>query len=170
MTSETELRLAKEALVLDLFDSWPTASPSAENVRAYVQAVDAFSLEAVRRSVGQFQRGLVERNNAFVPAAPELAENCRQWEGALRTRADSLAGPVLHNGLLEVDYGAGKINLRGLTNAEQDLIMSLGGKAPDGRSMAGLSLDQIRQALTQGDLAAVEGGKSFAIPKLGRVQ
>lgn len=153
--------------MLDLFDNWPTASPSAENVRAYVNAVEAFTVEAVQRSVRQFGSGLVERNNAFVPAAPEFADNCRQWQAALDSRGAK--DEVLHNGLLDSDFGHGRVNMRGLTKEEQDRIIAANGYGPDGKSLAYRPVEEIRTVLQQGDMAQVEGGRSFAVPKLGRV-
>ncbi len=127
------------------------------------------SVDAVGRSVQQFRSGRVERNNSFPPPSPELASNAREWQRALNLRAGKDDGPKLHNGLLNVDFGRGSIDMRGLTNDEQDKIMSLGGVAPNGESFAGMPLEHIKAALNQGDLAAVEGGKSFAMPKLGRM-
>lgn len=163
-----------------MFDAWPNATPSADNVRAYVTAVDGLSLEAVVRSVKQFTSGLVERNNAFVPAAAEFAENVRAWERALIARGQPAEwlipyrsgeplpeGTTPHGG--HVDFGRGRISLVGLTADEQNRVLSLGGIAPSGENLAGLPLEQIRQALTQNEFAQVEGGKSFAMPKLGRM-
>lgn len=166
MTSDTEL--AKEALILDLFDGYLSAKPSAENLRRYLAAVEDLSVEAVARSVQQFQAGLVERDNRdFAPSAETFAHNAREWQRALERRDDS--GPELHNGLIECDWGHGRIDMRGLTNAEQDQIIAAKGRAPDGRSLAYMPLVEIRAALMQTDLAQVEGGKSFALPRLGRM-
>lgn len=166
MTSDTEL--AKEALILDLFDGYLSAKPSAENLRRYLAAVENLSVEAVARSVQQFQAGLVERDNRdFAPSAETFAHNAREWQRALERRDDS--GPELHNGLIECDWGHGRIDMRGLTNAEQDQIIAAKGRAPDGRSLAYMPLVEIRAALMQTDLAQVEGGKSFALPRLGRM-
>lgn len=138
-----------------------------DNLAAFVDATKDVSLEALRRSVEQFSTGKVERNNAFPPNSAEVAENARLWQHAL----DGLkVEPVtLHNGLLNVDYGRGSIDMRGLTNAEQDAVMALSGLAPDGQSMAGMSLEGIKQAITQNDRMAVDGTKSFSMPRLGRM-
>lgn len=167
MTSETE-SLAKEALILDLFDNYLSAKPSAENLNRFLAAVENCSLEAVQRSVKQFTSGLVERENRdFAPSAEAFAHNVRQWQAALDKR--DAPQEELHNGLLEVDYGHGRISMRGLTNDEQDRVMAANGYGPDGKSLAYRPVEEIRQVLQQGDLAAVEGGRSFIVPKLGRV-
>lgn len=166
MTSQDEL--AKEAKILDLFDSYPSASPSRETLQAYLAAVSGMSLEAVARSVKQFTSGLVERpNRDFAPSAESFAANVREWQRAIDQRNGD--GIELHNGLIEIDFGAGRIDMRGLTTAEQDQIIAAKGRAPDGRSLAYMPLVEIRAALVQSDLAQVEGGKTFAAPRLGRM-
>ena len=171
MTSETELqnvRDAKELMILDLFDGWLNARPSADNVRAYLAELEPFDLDAVRRSVKQFRSGRVEGHNMdFPPSAPQLTANVREWQKALDARNDT--GPEMHNGLIECDWGHGRVDLRGLTTAEQDQIIAAKGRAPDGRSLAYMPLADIRAALAQTDLAQVEGGKSFKVPALGRM-
>jgi hypothetical protein len=166
MTSQDEL--AKEAKILDLFDSYPSASPTAETVRAYVQAVAGLSAEAVARSVTQFTSGLVERpNRDFAPSAEAFAANVRDWQRAIDSRDGG--GVTLHTGILNMDFGAGSIDMRGLTEAEQDAVIAAKGRAPDGRSLAYMPLAEIKAALGQADLAQVEGGRSFQAPKLGRM-
>lgn len=140
-----------------------------DNLAAFVDATKDVSLDALTRSVDQFASGRVERNNAFPPSSAELAENAREWQRAIEKRAGH-DGPEMHNGLIEMDFGQGRIDMRGLTNAEQDAIIANKGCAPNGRSLAYMSLPEIKLALEQSDLAQVEGGKSFAMPKLGRMQ
>ena len=162
MTSDDAL--AKEALILDLFDRWPNFAPSADTIRAYVADLDGMSVEAVRRSVDQFRSGLVDRNNAFVPASPEVVANVREWQRAIDSRDDP--GPTLHNGLLNVDFGRGSIDMRGLTAEEQDKVMDMKGVASNGRSMAGMSLAQIREEVAQ---VPVIGPRKVAVPLLQRM-
>lgn len=169
MTSDSASRMAKEALILDLFDGYLSAKPTAENLRRYLAAVENLSVEAVARSVKQFNDGLVDRDNRdFAPSAETFAHNAREWQRAIEKREGS-DGPELHNGLIECDWGHGRVDLRGLTNAEQDMVMAANGRAPDGRSLAYMSLTEIKSALTQTDLAQVDGGKGFQAPRLGRM-
>lgn len=165
MTSPDEL--AKEAKILDLFDSYPSANPSADTLRAYCRSVESLSLEAVSRSVKQFGDGLVDRpNRDFAPSAESFAANVREWQRAIDQRN---GGDIeLHNGLIECDWGSGRVDLRGLTQAEQDIVMA-GKGIVNGKNLAYLSLPEIKSAITQGDLAAVEGGKTFSAPRLGRI-
>lgn len=168
MTSETESNLAKEALILDLFDGYLSAKPSAENLARYLAAVADLSVEAVARSVKQFNDGLVERDNRdFAPSAETFSHNARRWQKAIDTRDDT--GPKLYNGLLNMDFGRGLVDMRGLKREEQDRIIDLNGVAPDGRSFSGMAIESIKTALEQGEMAQVEAGKSFKIPSLGRM-
>ena len=77
--------------------------------------------------------------------------------------------PEMRNGLVEVDFGHGRINLRGLTAEEQDRILDAKGYAPNGKSLAYMPLAEIKLAMQKSDLAQVEGGRSFSAPKLGRI-
>lgn len=138
------------------------------NINAFVEATKGVSLDALTRSVEQFATGKVDRNNAFPPSSAELAENAREWQRAIDKRSGQ-DGAELHNGLIEMDFGQGRIDMRGLTNAEQDQIIANKGCAPSGRSLAYLSLPEIKAALQQSDLAQVEGGKTFSAPRLGRM-
>lgn len=159
-------RAARKVQVTRLFSSWLSAAGNVDmdNINAFVEATADVSLEALTRSVEQFTSGKVERNNAFPPSSAELAENARLWESALRkNHADD--DPPLHNGLLNVDFGRGKIDMRGLTAAEQDAVMDMKGIAPDGRSMCGMSLEQIREAVSQGQIA----GPRTVAPQLQRM-
>lgn len=161
-------RDAKEAMILDLFDGWMNAKPTADNLRAYLAEVEEWSVEAVMRSVRQFRGGKVEGHNMdFVPSAGKLSHNAGQWQAAINKRGEVMS--ELHNGLIEMDFGQGRIDMRGLTNAEQDQIIANKGLAPSGKSLAYLSLTEIREAISQKDLAQVEGGRSFSVPKLGRM-
>lgn len=161
MTSDSASQQAKEAKILDLFDCYPSATPSADTLRAYLAAVDEFSVEAVTRSVKQFSSGLVERDDrSFVPSAEDLTRNVRQWQEALDMRAQSSAeakiisyrpgepipvGYSPHGGT--VDFGRGSISLVGLTAAEQDRVLALKGVTPDGETMAHMSVDAIKAVL-----------------------
>lgn len=157
-------REAKEALILRLFRSYPGAASSVSRgtVDAYLRAVDGFSLESVSASVEQFTSGKVERHNrSFVPSADELAENVGRWHFAFVAR-DAKPAPM-HTGLVSCDWGNGSVNMRGLTEAEQDLIMKNKGYSPDGKSLAFLGAEQIREILSS---PALPGTRKVAIPAM----
>lgn len=58
---------------------------SDDSAMAYLFAVEDYSLDAVTRACKLFMKGSVAgRNNAFAPSAPELAEQCKIAEGAIK--------------------------------------------------------------------------------------
>lgn len=155
---------------MKLFSAFPSSQMNItdDTINAYVDATSAFSLDALRRSVEQFVTGRVERGNrSFVPSGEELAHNARQWQIAIDTISGDDA-PLQHNGIIEMDFGQGRIDMRGLTASEQDQIISAKGRAPDGRSLAYLPLAEIRQAIAPPSVAQVDG-KNFAMPRLGKI-
>lgn len=131
-------------------------------IEIYVSATAEFCLEAIQRSVEQFVTGKVERENrAFAPSTDEFSRNVRRWQEAIDFRDDR--GPPLHNGLLEMDWGQGMINMRGLTEAEQDKIIANKGCGPDGKSLAYMPTEAIRVALS---VDAIEGAPRKVVPSL----
>lgn len=135
-------------------------------VELYVAATAEFTLESINRSVEQFVTGKVERDNrAFAPSADEFSGNVRLWSNAISKLAER-DGPELHSGLISMDFGAGRIDMRGLTVAEQDQIIANKGRAPDGKPLSYLSTSEIRSELTQRHVGSVEYSKSFSVPKL----
>jgi len=136
-------------------------------VDAYCSATADTLFEAVKRSTEQFASGRVERNNSFPPAAAEFAANAREWQAAITKRAGQ-DGPEMHNGLIECDWGHGRVDLRGLTRDEQEVVMA-GKGVVNGKNLAYLPLAEIRSVITNGDLDAVEVGKTMPAPRLGRM-
>jgi len=135
-----------------------------DNINAYVDATSTVSLDALRRSVEQFVTGRVERaNRSFVPSGEELAHNARQWQIAIDTISGTPA-PPMHNGLVEMDFGQGRIDMRGLTAQEQDTIIANKGCAPNGKSLAYMSLPQIKAELVERD--TIESNKTFTLPAM----
>ncbi len=133
---------AREILIAKLYRAFPSSQMNLTegNMAAYVEATAAISIDALGRSVEQFITGKVERNNAFVPSAPELAENARAWQAALGRVADAQAvvdaqalvsypiGEAPPEGMvalgpMTVDFGSGPIDLRDKTAAEKEEIL-----------------------------------------------
>lgn len=57
-----------------------------DNIGAYLEATAEVSIDALARSAKQYLTGRVEgHNNAFMPTAPALASNARQWDEAIAT-------------------------------------------------------------------------------------
>lgn len=169
---------AKKVAIVSMMHGFPSSQAHITDgtLGAYVLAVADVSLEAVKRSCGQFLSGLVpDRNNGFLPTAAELSANARAWDAAIAqvTADHELArlGTKIENGLLEMDFGHGVVDMRGLSTAEQDAIINnngmIGGTMDRGhlvgaKNAALMSLDEKRTALRA--LPAPNGG--FPIPQL----
>ncbi len=125
-------------------ERWPAHASkiTARTVAPYIDAVSECSLEAIERACRAFGTGAVpDWNPDYGPPVPvRLAMLARLLEPTKSV--------PLYGGLLEVDFGHGRIDLRGLKIEEQDAIMRQHGKTPDGRNYALLSLDEKRAAIS----------------------
>ncbi len=172
---------AKKAAILSMMHGFPSSQGhiTEGTLGAYMLAVSDASAEAVKRSCGQFLAGKVpDRNNGFLPTAAELSANARAWDAAIaQVTADQELAKLnkpIENGLIQMDFGHGMVDMRGLTTAEQDAIINangmIGGKMVDGKLVGGknaalLSLEDKRAVLR--GLAAPD--QPFQIPKLRKV-
>ena len=110
-------------------------------MKAYLVAVSDCSIEAVERACTAFLKGqVIDFNNDFASTGPRLAEEARKWDAAMRTHAEAvdarsrerLVGypigalpppPAVPLGPLEVDFGTGVINMRGMSPAEKEAVL-----------------------------------------------
>ncbi|MDC9825660.1 hypothetical protein PRN20_18150 [Devosia sp. ZB163] len=111
--------------------------------RTYLEAIEGYSVEAIRLSVGQFIGGKVEwHDGRFAPSAAELAKNVRQWHDAIKVVEQAKNPPQLASGILSIDYGRGRIDMTKLTLAEQNEVLRTGqapnASLPDGTRLARL--------------------------------
>ena len=127
MITEPEAdRLAKESMVLRLFQRFPSLASKDQSsinmlVSGYTDGLAEYSVEAVTRACRDFAQGAVEGYNIeYPPTGPQMAARARLWHQALRPKEDS---PRLYNGLLSVDFGDGRIDLRGMTAEQQDAVL-----------------------------------------------
>lgn len=130
MDRETKIEIGK--LLDRLFSAFPTAARADEVLaaRTYLEALDGYSVEAIRRSVGQFIGGRVESHDGrFAPSAAELARNVRQWDDALRIVEEARNPPQLASGILSVDFGRGRIDMTKLSIEQQEEVLATG-RAP----------------------------------------
>jgi hypothetical protein len=116
----------------------------------YLRPVEDHSVEAVKLVCQRIEAGQAGLNTSFPPTPADIAERVAAFEDAVKER------PPLYNGLLSADFGHGLVDLRGLTNEEQDRISGLHGILPDGRNIAFLSLEEKRAVLTPESLKALE--------------
>lgn len=130
MDKETTIEVGK--LLDRLFSAFPTAARADEMLaaRTYLEALDGYGVEAIRRSVEQFVTGRVESHDGrFAPSAAELARNVRQWHDALKVVEEAKNPPLLASGILSVDFGQGRIDMTKLSIEEQNEVLRTG-KAP----------------------------------------
>jgi hypothetical protein len=148
---------AKEAAILGLLAGYPSFKATDEFINALLAAVEPYSATAVADACKRFaDDGVPDHDKRFVINAAELAGQARLFDGIYNT-----VRVPLYSGILEMDFGHGRVDMRGLTVDEQDEIMRRHGIAADGRNMALLSLDEKREALQQ---KAVESRKVAGVP------
>lgn len=168
-----ERRQQIEALVIMLIEGYPSLINAGEGtVAAYVRPLMTLDPQAVRNAVDAYQTGVAA--NQRVGRAPDATEFYleAQRQHALLTPRDKLrtSRPVPEGYKLTpdgrhlivppgkpipegwdrivdgntIDFGAGTIQLGGLTHREAQVIQTLGGMSPDGKNFALLSLDEKR--------------------------
>lgn len=137
------------AILVMLEQGFPRSETDRPTIEGMAMACADAGPEAVARACQEFARGALDRDHRFPPTGAELAARARVWQGALDYR-DRKEEP-LYTGILDVDFGGGKVIMRGLTAAEQDRVLAAKGRTPDGRSLAYKPAAEIRKAL-DGDL------------------
>lgn len=145
---------AKAAVILAMMErGWPTSDPTPALIEGMALACRDVRAAAVAEAAREFYTGssALERDHHWPPTGAELAARAAVWERAMRAR--EAPATKLHTGIMDIDFGHGRIDMRGLTAEEQDRVISAHGETPDGRSMAYLSLEEIRKVLA-GDLLA----------------
>lgn len=138
--------LAKETVLLSLYKLYryldgKTEKALRELTREYLPPLDRFTSKATRQAYEAIRDGDVPEAVEWLPSVP-------RWVGLVKTFDRAQRGPLvlLHNGLIDMDFGHGRIDMRGLTEKEQDRVIALGGVI-SGRNMALLSLDEKRASL-----------------------
>lgn len=121
---------------------WQLAEKLDEGLlESYVEACADVSVEAVSLACQRIASGQAGLNTSFPPSPADIAERASMLDAAARPRIP------LHNGLIEMDWGHGRVDLRGLTTEEQDKLIELRGMTPDGRNAALLTLEEKRASL-----------------------
>lgn len=129
---------AKQARILDLLDGYsPLIGKNLDGLtKALCTVADAYPGDVVQDACLRLA-GICK----FPPTPADMKEACDHFNAMLHPKV-----MYLHNGLIEMDFGHGRIDMRGLTEKEQDRVIALGGVI-SGRNMALLSLDEKRAAL-----------------------
>jgi len=157
--AQEEAKDAKRAAIYSLLRGyWQLAEKLDRSLlNTYSSAVDECSIEAVKLVCQRIASGQAGLNSSFPPTPADIAER------AILLDAGGKPAPRLYNGLIEMDWGHGRVDLRGLKQEEQDKLIELKGMMPDGRNAALLTLDQKRDGLKTERIA---GPRRAAIPKM----
>lgn len=136
-----------------LLEGYPSAvNLGSGSIDAYMRATADCSVAAVKRAVDRFLRGEVpDFPKGKIPTAPEFAEQARLFRTveAIENRDNVIALPKVEHGMIDADYGSGRVRLAELTWAEVQIVEKQKGRTADGRSMAGMTAEQIREAINQ---------------------
>jgi len=110
-----------------------------------VRQVEDCRPEAVQQACDRIASGRAPGvNSNFPPTPADVAISARLFEDiAARGEGRELR---LHNGLIEMDWGRGRVDMRGLTTEEQDQIIDAGGMIGK-QNAATLNLEEKRAAL-----------------------
>lgn len=151
-------------LLKELFSAFPSMAASIESAQVYLSVVAEYRVDALKNAVQRFIRGEVaEHNGRFVPSTAELSRVVRDIDWQLReNELFKLYGPSTW-----VDFGHGRIELRGLSDKEKDRVIDLHGLTADGRNLAFLSIEDKRAAL---DPTAIPAPNRVPVPKLQRMK
>lgn len=150
---------AKEASILRLLDNYPNFKATDGFIDALLRGVEPYSARAVELACERFASGaVVGHDNRYVLNGSQLAEQARMFHEMYHCEVIPL-----HSGILEMDFGHGRVDMRGLTVEEQDQVIRRHGFSPDGRNLALLGLDEKRAALAQ---QAIEAPKATFRPRL----
>lgn len=131
---------AKETELLNLLAAFSGSPITDATVDAYIGAVDAYTVEAVALACRRFIAGDVPgQNKAYRPSAAELVEQVRIFANAIRFRegakeeraklvsyrmGEEPPPPMVALGPVEVDFGQGPIDMRDMTPAEKEFVLT----------------------------------------------
>lgn len=149
---------------MKLIEGYPSLAGRATRglIDAYVDASEHCDISALNQACKRFARGEVPgQNTAYAPTAAEVAS-----QAAMLDEHRKQTVVQLYNGLLDMDFGHGSVDMRGLTTPEQEMIRRNNGKI-NGKNAALMSLDEKRTALRA--LPEPESDKTVPMPKLQRM-
>lgn len=128
--------LAKEALILSLFRGYLylIGKVSAASTKSYLDALETVPLGAVKQAVERIlSPNGPEQWRTYAPSAPDLAAYAAlfdrpgptgEGDGLISYRMGELPPPgYVPLGPIDVDFGHGRINMRGLSHAQKEAIM-----------------------------------------------
>lgn len=140
--SDEEAKAAKAAAMYDLLSGYWQLSEKLNDalLATYERAVDKCSAEAVSLVCQRIASGQAGLNSSFPPTPADIAERAALLD------AGNTRPVTLLNGLIEMDFGHGRVDMRGLDDVQQDAIIRGHGMIGN-RNAALMSLDEKVEAL-----------------------
>lgn len=161
MSSSTDKTAKKAAIYSILSGYWQLADKLTDGFLAgYLRPVEDITPEAVALACQRIASGQAGLNTSYPPTPADIASRAALLDAGKKPQ------PRMLNGIVEMDFGSGRVDLRGLTDDEQDIIIRNNGKTPDGRNAAFLTLDEKLAALKPDALPAPE---RIPVPRLRKV-
>jgi hypothetical protein len=142
MIYSEENKAAKAAAIYELLSGyWQLAEKLNDALLAtYERAVEECDVESVALVCSRIASGQAGLNTSFPPTPADIAERARLLDEGRKP------SPELYNGLIEMDWGHGRVDMRGLTTEEQDVVIRAHGKLGE-LNLALVSLDGKRAAI-----------------------
>lgn len=163
--STTEDHLARKTAILNLFLLFPSSQGlGTEAVNAYAVELGGYAPATVKRACERIREPDYPREGGkhWHPSAAELAEVCELIEPrssgpAMKLVSYPIGGQPPEGfvplGPTKVDYGRGSVNLMALPHDVRERVHAGKGKTPDGRSVVGMTPEQITAAFRAPQLA-----------------
>lgn len=129
---------AKKIKILDMLSGYSNliGKDLTGLTKALAREADPYPLDVVTAAAEHLPRVC-----KFPPTQADVFEACERFNAMLHPKVTEL-----YNGLLEMDWGHGKVDMRGLTVSEQDIIIKNHGMI-GGKNAAMMSLEQKREAI-----------------------
>lgn len=130
---------AKRAKVLDLLDGYSSliGKELTGLTNALCVVADRYSGDVVMEACIR-----LALTCKFPPTPADMSEACEAFNDMLHPKIITL-----YNGMIDMDFGHGRIDMQGLTEPEQDQIIRQHGLTHDKRNFALLSLAEKKAAL-----------------------
>ncbi len=149
---------AKRIKILDMLDGYSSliGKDLTGLTNALCREAEPYPLDVVVEATQT-----LARTCQYPPTPADMFGACERYSSMLHPKVVKL-----YNGMISMDFGHGRIDMRGLTTAEQDAIIDAGGIIA-GKNAALMSIEEKRAALKQ--IAAPETAKRIVKPTVRKM-
>lgn len=133
--------LAIKAVLVEMAEQgWPQSRITGANIDALAALLLPYGVEAVTRTAYELANAKLDRDHAFFPTGAEMTKRAGTWKDALdfrdKARAEVAADKLVPvpigkmppglppAGILDVDFGRGKIDLRGMDPKQVEAVLA----------------------------------------------